>query len=123
MRAFSSAGSEHLPYKQRVGGSNPSTPTTENQGVTIKVTPFFVALKSIGLIQKSVQDLNRELNIRRMILLLTGGCASLNHRIAHQNINAPERCYFYDNKPEKHIISQYILHYFGENAPTITFFD
>ena len=26
-RAFSSAGSEHLPYKQRVGGSNPSTPT------------------------------------------------------------------------------------------------
>ena len=28
-RAFSSAGSEHLPYKQRVGGSNPSTPTTQ----------------------------------------------------------------------------------------------
>ena len=28
-RAFSSAGSEHLPYKQRVGGSNPSTPTKE----------------------------------------------------------------------------------------------
>ena len=27
MRAFSSAGSERLPYKQRVGGSNPSTPT------------------------------------------------------------------------------------------------
>ena len=27
IRAFSSAGSEHLPYKQRVGGSNPSTPT------------------------------------------------------------------------------------------------
>jgi putative endonuclease len=25
---FSSAGSEHLPYKQRVGGSNPSTPTS-----------------------------------------------------------------------------------------------
>ena len=28
-RAFSSAGSEHLPYKQRVGGSNPSTPTNK----------------------------------------------------------------------------------------------
>ena len=28
-RAFSSAGSEHLPYKQRVGGSNPSTPTQQ----------------------------------------------------------------------------------------------
>jgi putative endonuclease len=27
-REFSSAGSEHLPYKQRVGGSNPSTPTS-----------------------------------------------------------------------------------------------
>ena len=26
-REFSSVGSEHLPYKQRVGGSNPSTPT------------------------------------------------------------------------------------------------
>ena len=26
-RAISSAGSEHLPYKQRVGGSNPSSPT------------------------------------------------------------------------------------------------
>jgi hypothetical protein len=24
---LSSAGSEHLPYKQRVGGSNPSAPT------------------------------------------------------------------------------------------------
>ena len=29
-RAFSSAGSEHLPYKQRVGGSNPSTPTKKS---------------------------------------------------------------------------------------------
>ena len=28
-REFSSAGSEHLPYKQRVGGSNPSTPTDQ----------------------------------------------------------------------------------------------
>ncbi len=28
LRALSSAGSERLPYKQRVGGSNPSAPTT-----------------------------------------------------------------------------------------------
>ena len=28
---FSSAGSEHLPYKQRVGGSIPSTPTEASQ--------------------------------------------------------------------------------------------
>ena len=27
VRELSSAGSEHLPYKQRVGGSNPSAPT------------------------------------------------------------------------------------------------
>ena len=27
LRAHSSAGSEHLPYKQGVGGSNPSAPT------------------------------------------------------------------------------------------------
>ena len=30
-RAFSSAGLEHLPYKQRVGGSNPSTPTRSSK--------------------------------------------------------------------------------------------
>ena len=30
-RKFSSAGSEHLPYKQRVGGSNPSTSTSKPQ--------------------------------------------------------------------------------------------
>ena len=29
--AFSSAGLEHLPYKQRVGGSNPSTPTKKSR--------------------------------------------------------------------------------------------
>ena len=39
IRAFSSAGSEHLPYKQRVGGSNPSTPTREEQESTV---PLFL---------------------------------------------------------------------------------
>ena len=29
-RALSSAGSERLPYKQRVGGSNPSAPTRKH---------------------------------------------------------------------------------------------
>ena len=33
VRAFSSVGLEHLPYKQRVGGSTPSTPTSE-EGVS-----------------------------------------------------------------------------------------
>jgi hypothetical protein len=30
-REISSAGSEHLPYKQRVTGSNPVSPTTDKQ--------------------------------------------------------------------------------------------
>ena len=62
MRAFSSAGSEHLPYKQRGGGSNPSTPTTENQGGTENVAPFFVTRKLVGLIHSLTENLNRELN-------------------------------------------------------------
>ena len=33
--ALSSAGSERLPYKQRVGGSNPSAPTTIYYGIQI----------------------------------------------------------------------------------------
>ena len=33
-RAHSSAGSEHLPYKQRVGGSNPSAPTLITSQIT-----------------------------------------------------------------------------------------
>ncbi len=34
--AFSSAGLEHLPYKQRVGGSNPSTPTKNDEPCDLK---------------------------------------------------------------------------------------
>ena len=33
-RALSAAGLEHLPYKQRVGGSNPSAPTKEASHLT-----------------------------------------------------------------------------------------
>jgi hypothetical protein len=42
LRGFSSAGSEHLPYKQRVGGSNPSTPTTR-RGCLKRATSLFLA--------------------------------------------------------------------------------
>ena len=46
--ALSSAGSERLPYKQRVGGSNPSAPTTDTLGDTSKVSEvFFVPDRSI----------------------------------------------------------------------------
>ena len=44
--ALSSAGSERLPYKQRVGGSNPSAPTTDTLGDTLKrLRGFFFASK------------------------------------------------------------------------------
>ena len=36
IRALSSAGLEHLPYKQRVGGSNPSAPTIRFQSLGIR---------------------------------------------------------------------------------------
>jgi hypothetical protein len=41
-REFSSAGSEHLPYKQRVTGSNPVTPTKPYRNVRLFLfTTFF----------------------------------------------------------------------------------
>ena len=46
-RAFSSAGLEHLPYKQRVGGSNPSTPTTQKSRNLTWLRDFFLA-KEVG---------------------------------------------------------------------------
>ena len=47
---LSSAGSERLPYKQRVGGSNPSAPTTENQPLTVMQVVFlFREHSSVGL--------------------------------------------------------------------------
>ena len=56
-RALSSAGSEHLPYKQRVGGSNPSAPTTNHyhliSGFHFSWSPFFlycnISVLTIGL--------------------------------------------------------------------------
>ena len=59
VRAFSSAGLEHLPYKQRVGGSNPSTPTTEpaspQDGRLFRViTLCFVLAERKGVVPYSV---------------------------------------------------------------------
>ncbi len=51
-RAFSSAGLEHLPYKQRVGGSNPSTPT---KGVPKQFgTLFLLNIKKMVLWQQII---------------------------------------------------------------------
>lgn len=41
-RALSSVGSEHLVYTQRVGGSNPSAPTTQED--TWKVSFLFYVI-------------------------------------------------------------------------------
>ena len=53
---FSSAGSEHLPYKQRVGGSNPSTPTENLE----EIRGFFYVKKfknsAPKIIQKPIQN-------------------------------------------------------------------
>ncbi len=43
-RALSSAGSERLPYKQRVGGSNPSAPTVKTT-MSSAIWWFFVYYK------------------------------------------------------------------------------
>ena len=43
-RELSSAGLEHLPYKQRVGGSNPSAPTRTNEARRCRMTSFFLFL-------------------------------------------------------------------------------
>ena len=45
-REFSSAGLEHLPYKQRVGGSNPSTPTKSRRQFLL--SSFFVFVDESG---------------------------------------------------------------------------
>ena len=45
-RALSSAGLEHLPYKQRVGGSNPSAPTRVRDISTAGVSFAFTAFRA-----------------------------------------------------------------------------
>ncbi len=56
-RAFSSAGLEHLPYKQRVGGSNPSTPTSkQNAGQIVRHFSFMSLLPLVCLFFVSLQS-------------------------------------------------------------------
>ena len=56
-RAFSSAGSEHLPYKQRVGGSNPSTPTKERSQVDCGLFSFC----ALGCIRSTIRRVNAKI--------------------------------------------------------------
>ena len=48
-RGISSAGSEHLPYKQRVTGSNPVSPTLKNSHLATKLSGCFSFGLNIGL--------------------------------------------------------------------------
>ncbi len=76
-RALSSAGSEHLPYKQRVGGSNPSAPTliekkilgrlaqlvqsicltSRGSAVRIRQRPLLIEKKILGRLAQLVQSI------------------------------------------------------------------
>ena len=47
-RELSSAGSERLPYKQRVGGSNPSAPTNERRRLRFLKRLFCFRVGSVG---------------------------------------------------------------------------
>ena len=49
-REFSSAGSEHLPYKQRVTGSNPVTPTKPNRNVRLFLFNLIICILLIYFI-------------------------------------------------------------------------
>ena len=61
LRTFSSAGSERLPYKQRVGGSNPSTPTQEKEKISRRLLLFcFPAFAYRGVVDRPWSTVGRE---------------------------------------------------------------
>ena len=53
-REYSSVGSEHLPYKQRVIGSNPITPTKTSKPLTCWF--FFMTVQTHLIIQVKISD-------------------------------------------------------------------
>ena len=61
-REFSSVGSERLPYKQRVGGSNPSTPTSKCHSIK---SGIFILIR-FGFEFKSPQNYH---SLRRPVLI------------------------------------------------------
>ncbi len=56
-RDFSSVGSEHLPYKQRVNGSNPLSPTKTINFIKAAISGFFYVFKFV----RSVINISRKL--------------------------------------------------------------
>ena len=53
IRELSSAGSEHLPYKQRVGGSNPSAPTRLTDDPNGSSVFLYIGQSRVGLSQSA----------------------------------------------------------------------
>ncbi len=48
-REHSSVGLEHLPYKQRVGGSTPSAPTRSLTVKAVRLFLLYLSLYSVGI--------------------------------------------------------------------------
>ena len=76
---FSSAGSEHLPYKQRVGGSNPSTPT-ERREIGYPISFFCLLLNQeqalVKQYPKKYLPSQTLLYLKLVELELIGGCGN-----------------------------------------------
>ncbi len=62
-RELSSVGSEHLPYKQRVTGSNPVAPTDQNPAT--KVVGFFHFPKRQARLSVLENEKTRRMLVRR----------------------------------------------------------
>ena len=52
----------HLLWEQGVVGSNPATPTDENQGVTVKCSSFFVARMGAVELTVDLDNVNQDVN-------------------------------------------------------------
>ena len=70
--AFSSVGLEHLPYKQRVGGSNPSTPTLKGsfQSGQMGQTVNLLLIASVVRIHHYPQQKKKHLHNRDAFFIL-----------------------------------------------------
>ena len=52
----------HLLWEQGVVGSNPATPTDENQGVTVKCSSFFCCLNETVELAVDLGNVNQDVN-------------------------------------------------------------
>ena len=90
-RAFSSAGSEHLPYKQRVGGSNPSTPTSKLRTYKKMWVLFIFAYMQFAY---NVKDLV----LLKFYIVLSGGCYRPPNITTHHSVNFFICCIYLTHK-------------------------